>query len=233
MGLYYIDYTYIVFILPAILISMFAQISVNSNFKKYSKVRNTSNLTGAQAAAMVIQMNRVTPIPIRSVSGNMNDHFDPSTNSISLSTLVYGQSTVTALCVAAHEAGHAVQYAQGYGPMKLRRALVPMTQITTTLAWPMVIIGLILPVQYIAVVYAGIACYAVGLLFSLVTLPVEFDASRRALDTLKASGVVTEQEMIGAKKVLRAAAFTYVAATFTAMMNILRLLIIASNRGRR
>lgn len=200
MGLYYIDYTYIVFILPAILISMFAQISVNSNFKKYSKVRNTSNLTGAQAAAMVIQMNRVTPIPIRSVSGNMNDHFDPSTNSISLSTLVYGQSTVTALCVAAHEAGHAVQYAQGYGPMKLRRALVPMTQITTTLAWPMVIIGLILPVQYIAVVYAGIACYAVGLLFSLVTLPVEFDASRRALDTLKASGVVTEQEMIGDRK---------------------------------
>lgn len=233
MGLYYFDYTYIVFILPAILISMFAQISVNSNFKKYSKVRNTSNLTGAQAAAMVIQMNRVTPIPIRSVSGNMNDHFDPSSNSISLSTLVYGQSTVTALCVAAHEAGHAVQYAQGYGPMKLRRALVPMTQITTTLAWPMVIIGLILPVQYIAVVYAGIACYSVGLLFSLVTLPVEFDASRRALDTLKASGVVTEQEMVGAKKVLRAAAFTYVAATFTAMMNILRLLIIASNRGRR
>lgn len=233
MGLYYIDYTYIVFILPAILISMFAQISVSSNFKKYSKVRNSSNLTGAQAAAMVIQMNRVNPVPIHSVSGNMNDHFDPSSNTINLSTLVYGQSTVTALCVAAHEAGHAVQYAQGYGPMKLRRALVPMTQITTSLAWPMVIIGLILPVQYIAVVYAGIACYAVGLLFSLVTLPVEFDASRRALDTLKASGVVTEQEMAGAKKVLRAAAFTYVAATFTAMMNILRLLIIASNRGRR
>lgn len=232
MGFYYFDYTYIIFILPAILISVYAQFCVSTAFNKYSQVKNSAAMTGRNAAEMVLRMNNVPLIPIKPISGNMNDHFDPSSNTISLSNPVYDQTTVTAMCVAAHEAGHAVQHATSYAPMTVRRALVPITRISSMLAWPMVLIGLILPVKYDFFIYFGIILYTVALLFSIVTLPVEFNASRRAMIALENSHMCTAEELAGAKKVLRAAAMTYVASTLTALLSLLRIIFIANNRRR-
>lgn len=232
MGFYYFDYTYLIFVLPALLISIYAQFCVSTAFNKYSKVRNSAAMSGRNAAEMVLRMNNVPLIPINPIKGNMNDHFDPRSNTISLSNPVYNQTTVTAMCVAAHEAGHAVQYATHYTPMKIRRALVPVTQISSTLAWPMVFLGLILPVKYDFFLYFGIILYGVALLFSIVTLPVEFNASRRAMAALENSKLCTAEELAGSKKVLRAAAMTYVASTLTALLNLLRIIFIANDRRR-
>ena len=232
MGLYYFDYTYFIFIVPGLLISIYAQYCVSTAFNKYSKVRNSAAISGRNAAEMVLRMNNVPLIPINHIGGSMNDHFDPRSNSIRLSDPVYNQTTVTAMCVAAHEAGHAVQQATNYAPMAVRRALVPITQISSSLAWPMVLIGLILPVKYDFFLYFGIVLYGVALLFSIVTLPVEFNASRRAMVALENSGLCNAEELSGARKVLRAAAMTYVASTLTAMLNLLRLIFIANNRRR-
>lgn len=232
MGFFYFDYTYLIFVVPAILISIYAQFCVSTAFNKYSKVRNSAVMTGKDAAEMVLRMNNVPLISINSINGSMNDHFDPRSNTIRLSNPVYNQTTVTAMCVAAHEAGHAVQYATSYAPMKVRRLLVPITQISSSLAWPMVLIGLLLPVKYDFFIYFGIILYAVALLFSIVTLPVEFNASRRAMIALENSHMCTDEELNGARKVLRAAAMTYVASTLTALLNLLRIIFIANNRRR-
>lgn len=202
MGFYFFDYTYLLFVIPGLLISIYAQYCVSTAFNKYSKVRNSSAMSGRNAAEMVLRMNNVPLIPINPISGNMNDHFDPRSNSIRLSDPVYNKTTVTAMCVAAHEAGHAVQHATSYAPMTIRRALVPITQISSSLAWPMVLIGLVLPVQYDFFIYLGILLYGVALLFSIVTLPVEFNASRRAMVALENSGLCTAEELAGARKVL-------------------------------
>ena len=221
-----------VFILPAVIITMIAQIRVNSAFSKYSKIQNLHNLTGAQAAQRVLASHGVSGVQIEHVAGKMTDHFDPRTNVIRLSDGVYGSTTIAAVGIAAHEAGHAVQHAQGYLPNKIRGVLVPLASAGSRVSWILIIIGLFLPIQYDWVLYLGILFYALSVLFTIVTLPVEFNASKRALRTISETNMLMgEEEYTGAKKVLSAAAMTYVAAAFTAIMSLLRLLTIANRRS--
>ena len=222
MGLYYFDYSYFLFMLPALLITMYAQFQVNSTFQKYSRVNTYRNMTGADAAMRVMQYGGAQGVQIRHIGGNLTDNFNPSTGIISLSDPVYAATSISAVGVAAH--------AQGYFPNKIRAALVPVTRLGSNLAMPLILIGLILPVQYDFVVNIGIGLYSLCVLFQMVTLPVEFNASARALQALDATGILYPEELEGAKKVLRAAAMTYVAATFTALMSLLRLLLIFGNR---
>ena len=232
-GFYYFDYSYFLFMLPALILSLYAQIKVNSTFAKYSKIKNSNGLTGSEAAYKVLTQNGVTNVAVEHISGNLSDHFDPQTNIIRLSDSVYSSNSVAAVGVAAHEAGHAVQYANNYAPMKFRRVLVPITNIGSTLSIPLIFIGLLLPIQYDFIVNIGIALFSFAVLFQLVTLPVEFDASRRAIATLEQNGTLYDEELIGAKKVLSAAAMTYLAATFSAVMSLFRLILIAGNRRGR
>ena len=232
-GFYFFDYTYFLFMLPALIVSLYAQFKVSSTFSKYSKVRNSRGFTGADAARKVLQQNGVANVAVEHIAGDLTDHFDPRTNIIRLSNSVHSSDSVAAVGVAAHEAGHAVQYANGYAPMKFRTALVPVTNIGSTLSMPLIFIGLLLPVQYDFVVNIGIALFSLAVLFQLVTLPVEFDASRRAIATLEQGGTLSAAELEGAKKVLQAAALTYLAATFSAVMSLLRLLLLAGNRRGR
>jgi uncharacterized protein len=230
-GLYYFDYTYFLFMVPALIITMAAQIGVQSAFTKYSRVRTVRGMTGAQAAEAVARLGGAW-VTIRPVAGNLTDFFDPRNHTINLSQNVYGSTSIAAIGVAAHEAGHSVQDAQGYFPNKIRTALVSITNIGSRLSMPLILIGLLLPVQYDYVVYTGIALYALVVLFQLATLPVEFNASRRAIRALGETGILTQEELVGARKVLTAAAMTYLAASFTALVSLLRLLFIAGSRGR-
>ena len=223
----YFDSTYLI-LLPAILFALWAQSRVKSTYAKYSK--EFAGLTGAEAARMVLEMNGVNDVDIRPIAGELTDHFDPKTNTISLSQGVYNVTSVAAVGIAAHEAGHAVQYAVGYSPIKLRTAIIPVTNIGSTLSWPLLLIGVLLGNQTLAM--AGVVLFCAVVLFQLVTLPVEFNASNRALDTLGASGYLQPEQLNGAAKVLRAAAMTYVAALAQALAQLLRLLMIA-NRSRR
>lgn len=223
----YFDSTYLI-LLPAILFALWAQSRVKSTYAKYS--REFAGLTGAEAARMVLEMNGVNDVDIRPIAGELTDHFDPKTNTISLSQGVYNVTSVAAVGIAAHEAGHAVQYAVGYSPIKLRTAIIPVTNIGSTLSWPLLLIGVLLGNQTLAM--AGVVLFCAVVLFQLITLPVEFNASNRALDTLGASGYLQPEQLNGAAKVLRAAAMTYVAALAQALAQLLRLLMIA-NRSRR
>ncbi len=223
----YFDSTILVLI-PAILFALWAQMRVKSTYARYSK--EFAGLTGAEAARMVLEMNGVTGVDIKPIAGELTDHFDPRTNTISLSQGVYDVTSVAAVGVAAHEAGHAVQYAVGYSPIKIRTAIIPVTQIGSTLSWPILLVGLMLGSETLAM--AGILLFCAVVLFQLVTLPVEFNASNRALDALSASGYLQPEQVTGAGKVLRAAAMTYVAALAQSLAQLLRLLLIA-NRGRR
>ena len=234
MSLDYFDNTYLIFILPAIIISFIASARVNSAFAKYSKIGNRRAITGAQAAYNVLASHGITNVRIEHVSGRLTDHFDPRTNTIRLSDAVYNSATIAAVGVAAHEAGHAVQHAVGYVPNKIRSAIVPAVNIGSKLSWIVILIGLFLPVQYEIVLYIGIALFSLTVVFSLVTLPVEFNASRRALQIIKSTNMLSAQdEYSGAKAVLSAAAMTYVAAAFSSIMSLLRLLVIAAGRSRR
>lgn len=233
MGYMYFNFQYLAFMLPAIILSFAAQMMVKSAYAKYSKVYNRRGLTGAMAAEQVLMGNQVPGIRFEHISGSLTDHFDPRTNVIALSDGVYNQATIAAVGVAAHEAGHAVQHHTGYWPIRLRSALVPITNIGSNLAMPLIIIGLLLPVQYDFVIYLGIALYCLLVLFQLVTLPVEFNASARAIRALEQGNLLDEEELQGAKKVLRAAALTYLAATFTALLSVLYYLMIAGNRRDR
>ena len=223
----YFDSTYLILI-PAILFSLWAQSQVKNTYARYSK--EFAGLTGAEAARMVLEMNGVTGVTIQPIAGELTDHFDPRTNTISLSQGVYDVTSVAAVGVAAHEAGHAVQYAVGYSPIKIRTAIIPVTQIGSYLSWPLLLIGLLLGNETLAM--AGVMLFCAVVAFQLVTLPVEFNASNRALDALGASGYLKEEQLNGAGKVLRAAAMTYVAALAQAVAQLLRLLMIA-NRSRR
>lgn len=231
-GFYGFDYSYFIFMVPAMIVSLWAQIKVQTTFSKYSKVRCTRGLTGADAAQTVLRHNEVFDVKVQPVSGNLTDNFDPRVNIINLSENVYNVNSVAAVGVAAHEAGHAVQYAKQYSPMRLRSALVPVTQIGSTLAFPLIFLGLILPVKYSFVATLGIALFILAVLFQVVTLPVEIDASKRAIKTLESSGVLYGDELEGAKKVLTAAAMTYLAATFSAVLNLLRILFLLNGRNR-
>ncbi|MBR3423666.1 MAG: zinc metallopeptidase [Clostridia bacterium] len=225
---YGFDWTYLVFVIPAIVLSLWAQIKVTSTFKKYSSVPSDGGMTGADAARMVLERNGITNVQIVPVNGSLTDHFDPKDNVIRLSEPVYAAKTASAVGVAAHEAGHAVQYARGYSPIKLRAAIIPISKVGSSLAIPLVIIGLIF--SWYPLAYAGVILFGAAVLFQLVTLPVEFNASRRAVECLSSSGRISEDGIKASKKVLTAAAMTYVAALFVALGNMIRLILIVGRR---
>lgn len=227
---YGFDWTYIVLILPCFILSMICQIKVKSNFSKYGNIPNRRGMTGAQAAQYVLNQYGVTGVRIEATSGSLTDHFDPRTNVIRLSQDVYNVASVAAVGVACHEAGHAVQHATGYVPNKIRGAIVPAAKIGSNLGWILFLIGLFLPTQYSFVLWLGIIFFSLSVLFTVVTLPVEFDASRRALKCIRDTNLLATDEYEGTKKVLQAAAMTYVAAAATALLQLLRLIIIANRR---
>ena len=232
---YGFDWTYLVFVLPCLILSLWASANVNSTFRKYDKQHSLRRLTGAQAAQQVLRANGVFGVRIERVSGNLTDHFDPKANVIRLSDSVHDSTSTAAIGVACHEAGHAVQYAQSYAPIKLRAAIIPITNFGSRLAMPLILLGILLSslgeMSYFFV-YLGIACFSLSLVFQLVTLPVEFNASRRAMDAISQSGLLTAEEQKGARKTLSAAAMTYVAATATALAQVLRLLVLFGKRRR-
>lgn len=224
---YGFDYTYLVFVLPALLIALVAQIKVKTTFHKYAKVMNARGLSGAEVAAKILSSNGVLDVAVQRVSGNLTDHFDPTARVIRLSQSVYDSHSVAAVGVAAHEAGHALQYAEDYFPIRLRAAIIPVTKVGSALSWPLIILGLVF--SFGLLVNLGIILFSVVTLFQLVTLPVEFNASRRALNILQ-QGILAPEELGGARKVLTAAAMTYVAALLVSVMQLLRLIALFSNR---
>mgnify|MGYP003316796192 CR=1 FL=1 len=235
-GYYYgFDWTYIVLVLPCVIFSLIASSMVNTTFQKYSKQLSRRNITGAQAAQRVLAANGVSGVRIERVSGNLTDHYDPKGNVIRLSDNVYTNTSTAAIGVACHEAGHAVQYAKSYAPIKLRAAIIPITNIGSRLAMPLILLGLLLyafeDLSY-TIVYVGIACFSLSLVFQLITLPVEFNASRRALTAIEDYDILTPDEQKGARKTLTAAAMTYVAATAVALAQLLRLILIFGGRRR-
>lgn len=228
----YYDWTWFAIMIPCLILSLAASAMVKSAFAKYSRVRNSRSLTGAQAAEQLLRLNGVTGVRIERVSGNLTDHFDPRSNTIRLSESVYDSPSVAAVGVACHEAGHACQHAQGYFPNKLRSMILPVANIGSKLSWLFIFIGLLLPTRYDFFVTIGIVMYAAAVLFTVVTLPVEFNASSRALKTIKENGLLTAEEYPGAKKTLTAAAMTYVASAATAILQLLRLILIFGNRRK-
>lgn len=224
------DSTYLI-ILPAIIFALIAQIKVKSTFSKYSNEHNQHGYTAREIARKILDNNGLYNIQIENVSGNLTDHYDPSANVIRLSDTVYNSTSVAAIGVAAHEVGHAIQHAQEYTPIKIRQAIIPITQIGSNLAVPLVLVGMLFSALD-WLVPVGIFLYAGVVLFQAVTLPVEFNASSRALKTLDENVILYKGEIKMAKKVLSAAAMTYVATMFSALMSLLRLILL-SNRGRR
>ena len=223
---------YLIYMLPCFILSLICNIMVKSNFSKYSQIANSRRLTGAQAAQQVLSAHGVTGVRIEPVQGSLTDHFDPRNNVIRLSESVYNAKTVAAVGVACHEAGHAVQHAEGYLPNKIRSVIVPMANFGSRLSWIFLVVGLLLPTKYNFVVIIGIVLFSLSVLFTLITLPVEFNASSRALKTIKETNMLNPDEYDGAKKVLTSAAMTYVAAAATSIAQLLRLLMIANNRRR-
>ncbi len=224
------DPTYLL-VLPAIIFALIAQIMVKSTFSKYSSENNQHGYTAKEVARKILDENGLYNVSIEYVSGNLTDHYDPSANVIRLSDSVYNSTSVAAIGVAAHEVGHAIQHAQGYAPIKIRQAIIPITQIGSSLALPLVFIGMLIgALQWLIPI--GIFLYTGVVLFQAVTLPVEFNASGRVLKTLDENVILYKSEVKIAKKVLTAAAMTYVAAMFSSLMSLLRLILI-SNRNRR
>lgn len=225
--MFYWDSTYILVII-AMLLSLFASFGVKSTFAKYQKMKTARGITGAEAARRVLDMNGLQHIRIERVSGELTDHFDPRSNVIRLSDSTYNDTSVAAVGVAAHEAGHAVQHATGYTPIKVRNAIVPVVNIGSQLAMPLFIIGLLL--NFLNLAYVGVFLFSFALVFQLVTLPVELNASSRAIKILDSSMLLYEDEIKPAKKVLKAAAMTYVAAVASTALQLLRLLLILNRR---
>lgn len=227
---YYLsNYYYMILVLPVVILSMIASARVNSSFKKYSKVLSSRNITGAQAAFEVLRHYGITNVQIERVGGNLTDHYDPRTNVIRLSDNVYNSTSVASIGVACHEAGHAAQYAQGYYPIKIRNLVLPVANIGSRAGIPLAILGFFLNFEALAL--AGIIFFSLAVLFQLVTLPVEFNASRRALNVISEVDILSDTEKSGAKKVLTAAAMTYVAALAVSIANLLRI-ILMFNRKR-
>ena len=237
MPYYYYSYNSsgLLLVLLCAVFAMWASANVNSTFKKFSKQNSIRGITGAQAAQRVLLANGIHGIRIERVSGNLTDHYDPRTNVIRLSDSVYNSTSTAAIGVACHEAGHAVQYAMNYAPIKLRAAIIPLTNFGTKIAWPLMLAGLLLSSMSYAfynLVYVGIACFSLSLVFQLITLPVEFNASRRAMQAIEEGGILYEDELAGASKTLTAAAMTYVAAVATSLVQLLRLIAIYGRRRR-
>ena len=228
-GWFYFDWTVLI-VLPAVFFTIWAQIKVDSSFKRYSQVYTSNGITGAQAARRILDANGLHDVAIERVKGSMTDHYDPRTNTIRLSETVHDVSSVAAVGVAAHEAGHAIQHARQYFPIKLRMAIIPVTRIGSYLAMPLFLLGLILASD--PLILFGILLYSCLTIFQLITLPVEFNASRRAMQTLESQRILYKDELEGAYSVLSAAAMTYVAALATSLLTLLRLLVLANDRRR-
>ncbi len=228
---YGIDITYLVLVLPAIIFALIAQSRVNSTFNKYAATPSMRGLTGAQVAERTLSNFGITDVRIEHVNGSLSDHFDPKEKVIRLSDSVYSSTSVAAAGVAAHECGHAMQYAEGYGAIKLRNAIIPVCRIGSSLSMPLILAGFIFSWQ--PIVDLGILFFALAAFFQLVTLPVEFNASRRALNSLESSGTLMMDEMPAARKVLSAAAMTYVAALAVSLVQLLRLILLFGGGRRR
>ena len=223
------DELYVVLVLPALLFAMWAQFMVKSSFKKYSKQRTSNGMTGAEAANEILKQNGMSSVRIERVSGSLTDHFDPRSNVIRLSENVHDTPSVAAVGIAAHEAGHAIQYATSYAPVKLRAAIIPITNIGSSLSVPLIILGIFLEIA--GLITIGIMLFGAVVVFQLITLPVEFNASRRAVSVLGKSGILSKSELPAAKKVLFAAALTYVGALVVSLAQLIRLLAIAKRRN--
>ena len=234
--MFYFDYTYILFMIPCIIISLICQVRVKTAFSKYGSIPNSRGMTGAQTAEYVLRQNGVTDVRIECVKGKLTDHYDPRNNVIRLSEAVYNVNSVAAVGVAAHEAGHAVQTAKNYTPNKIRGAILPVARIGSSISWILIMLGFLFAYRSSSnpagmyLLYGGIILFSASVLFTIVTLPVEFDASRRALKCIREGNLLREDEYKGAKSVLTAAAMTYVASAVTAIMQLLRLLLIVNRR---
>lgn len=228
--MFYFDPYYLILVFPAVLFSLWAQAKVNSTFEKYSRHTTYSRMTGYEAARRILDANGLRYVAIERVQGNLTDHYDPRANVIRLSDGVYSSRSVSAIGVAAHEAGHAVQYAENYFPVKVRSAIIPITQFGSTICWPLILLGLFF--GHPNLVNMGLLLFATVALFQLITLPVELNASNRAVDILAVSGSVTEEELYGVQKVLGAAALTYVAALAVSIAQLFRLLLLFGGRNR-
>lgn len=231
MNAYMLYYATGVIMIPVLLFSFYCQIKVKRAFRRYSSVHAMCGMTGAQAAARLLQLNGITDVQIRQIGGTLTDYYDPKNKEICLSGDVYNATSVAAIGVACHEAGHACQHAQGYAPLKIRNAAIPATRIGSSLGIPLVLLGMVF--TWRPLIMVGIVLYALVALFQLLTLPVEFNASRRALQTIESNQFLTEQEYRGAKKVLTAAALTYVAALASALATLLRLMLLAGRSNDR
>ena len=232
MFYYYYDWTYILVLVGAV-ICMAASARVKSTFHRYSPVRSRLGMTGREAAEQILRRNGIYDVQVIHIPGNLTDHYNPSKKTLGLSDTVYNSSSVAAIGVAAHECGHAVQHATGYAPLSIRGALVPVANIGSTAAWPLIIIGLLLNGQMSAMlINLGILLFSAAVLFQIVTLPVEFNASGRAVRVLETSGMLYPEEVGAVKKVLGAAALTYVASAAAIILQLLRLIIIAGGRRR-
>lgn len=229
-GYYYYDPTYMLIVISA-LISLFAQFLVNSRFSKYSRVRSRSGMTGAQAAERILQSQGIYDVAIQRVSGKLTDHYDPRNKTLNLSDAVYASTSVAAVGVAALECGHAIQHARGYAPLSFRSALVPVANIGSQLSWLFIILGIFFGGSH-TLIMIGILMFSAAVLFQLVTLPVEFNASGRALKLLSETGILQKDEVSDTRKVLSAAALTYVAAATTAVLQLLRLLRLFGGNDR-
>ena len=226
---FFIDYWYIVLVVPVMIASLIIQGIMRSTYKKYSNVDAGAGITGAEMAQRVLREHGVTDVAVISTGGELTDHYDPRSKVIKLSSEVYGSRSVSALGVACHEAGHAVQHAQSYFPLVARNAFVPVVNFCSGISWIVLIVGLFM--QYDLMINLGIILFATSAVFQFITLPVEFNASRRAVASLKNSGMLSDSEIAGTKKVLTAAAMTYVAALATTLASLLRLILIT--RGNR
>lgn len=232
MGYYYWDPTYILVVIGAV-ICMIASARVKGTFNKYSQLRSMSGMNGAQVAQRVLQAAGIYDVQVRHVSGSLTDHYDPRTKTVNLSDPVYNATSVAALGVAAHECGHAIQHAKSYAPLSIRSVLVPIANFGSMLAWPVILIGLLFNTRSSGLIIdIGILLFSAAVLFQLVTLPVEFDASRRALVMLRTQGILADDELRYTRRVLKSAALTYVASAAAAILQLLRIILITNGRRR-
>ena len=232
MFYYYYDWTYLL-VLIGVVICMAASSRVRSVFSRYSRVRSHSGMTGKEAAEQILRRNGIYDVQVIHIPGNLTDHYNPGKKTLGLSDSVYNSSSVAAIGVAAHECGHAVQHAVGYAPLSIRGALVPVANFGSALSWPLILVGLLMNSQMSALlINLGILLFSAAVLFQIVTLPVEFNASSRAVRVLESSGMLYPEEVGDVKKVLRAAALTYVAGAASSILQLLRIILIAGNRRR-
>lgn len=228
-------YESMIVLIPAMIFTMIVQMRIKQAYSTYSQIENSMRMTGAQAARAVLDANGLSHVPVKllQTGQSLTNYFDPRTNTVNLSRDVYGSDSIASMCIACHEVGHAIQYATGYGPIKFRNSMVPLLNLTSGLAWPLILIGLMASrTGYGSLFFSlGVLFFALVILFHAVTLPVELNASNRALGQMRASGIVSEEDLAGSRRVLRAAAMTYVAALASAVSSLLQILIMS--RGRR